>query len=136
MHGRACRFFGNSTKSQVLFAQMECISDSIAICHVAESADADASSYDVDSPTSVKKIPSEYLSGGCDSLLDLRGMTGLVASGVDVGWSEAKPFGCVESVNSVQEVSVTRETNLVRLMWHWATDVRMDQIEWDQFSSC
>ena len=87
---------------------MECISDSIARCHVVESADADASSK-----TSVKKIPGEYLSGGCDSLSDLRGMTGLVASGVDVGWSEAEPFGCAKSVDSVQQMSVTRETDLV-----------------------
>ena len=40
-------------------------------------------------------------------------MTGLVAPGVDVGWSEAEPFGCTESVDAVREVSVTRETNLV-----------------------
>ena len=57
---------------------MECISDSIARCHVVESADADASSYDVGSPASVKKIPGEYLFGGCDNHLDLRGMTRLV----------------------------------------------------------
>ena len=42
--------------------------------------------------TSVKKIPGEYLSGGCDSLSDLRGMTRLVALGVSVGWSKAEPF--------------------------------------------
>ena len=65
------------------------------------------------SPASVKKIPGEYLSGGCDNLSDQRGMTGLVASGVEVGWSEAELFGCAESVDSVQEVSVTRETDLV-----------------------
>ena len=70
---------------------MECISDSIARCHVAESADADASSYDIDSPASVKKIPGEYLSGGCDSLSDLRGMTRLIASGVGVGWTKVEP---------------------------------------------
>ena len=58
----------------------------------------------------MKKIPGEYLSGGCDSLSDLRGMTGLVAVGVDVGWSEAEPFGCAESEVSVLEMSVTRET--------------------------
>ena len=40
-------------------------------------------------------------------------MTRLVAPGVDVGWSEAEPFGFDESVDSVREVSVTRETNLV-----------------------
>ena len=53
---------------------------------------------------SVKKIPGEYLSGG---------MTGLVAPGVDVGWSGTEPFGCAESVDSVREVSVTHETDLV-----------------------
>ena len=58
---------------------------------------------------SVKKILGEYLSGGCDSLSDLRGMTGLVAPGVDVGWSEAEPFGCAESEDSVLEMSVTVE---------------------------
>ena len=40
-------------------------------------------------------------------------MTRLVAPGVDVGWSKAEPFGCAESVDSVREVSVTRETDLV-----------------------
>ena len=59
----------------------------------------------------MKKIPGEYLSGDCDSLSDLRGMTGLVAPGVDVGWSEAEPFG--DSVDSVREVLVTHETDLV-----------------------
>ena len=63
--------------------------------------------------TSVKNIPGEYLFGGCDSLSDLRGMTRLVAPGVDVGWSEAEPFGCAESEDSVREVSVTHETDLV-----------------------
>ena len=62
---------------------------------------------------SLKKIPREYLSEGCDSLSDLRGMTGLVAPGVDVGWSEAEPFGYAESVDSVREMSVTRETDLM-----------------------
>ena len=80
---------------------------------MAELADVDASSYDVGSLTSVRKIPGEYLSGGCDSLSDLRGMTGLVAPGIDVGWSEAELFGCAESKDSVLEISVTRETNLV-----------------------
>ena len=42
---------------------MEFISDSIAKCHVAESADDDASSYDIGSPASVKKIRGAYLSG-------------------------------------------------------------------------
>ena len=62
---------------------------------------------------SVKKMPGEYLFGGCDSLSDLRGMTGLVAPVVNVGWSEAEPFGCTESEDSVLEISVTRETDLV-----------------------
>ena len=61
----------------------------------------------------MKKIPGEYLSGGCDSLSDLRGMTGLVTPGVGVGWSEAEPSGCAELVDSVLEMSVTRETDLV-----------------------
>ena len=80
---------------------------------MAESAAADTSSYDVGSPTSVKKIPGEYLSGGCDSFSDLRGITGLVMPGVVVGWSEAKPFGYAELEDSVLEMSVTRETDLV-----------------------
>ena len=61
----------------------------------------------------MKKIPGEYLSGGCNSLSDLQGITRLVTPGVEVGWSEAEPFGCAESVDSVQEMSVTRETDLV-----------------------
>ena len=80
---------------------------------MAKSVDADASSYDVGSSTSVKKILGEYLSRGCDSRSDLRGMTGLVALGVGVGWSKAESFGCAESVDSVRECSVTRETDLV-----------------------
>ena len=80
---------------------------------MAESANADASLYDVRSPTSVKKIQGEYLSRGCDSLSDLRGITGLDAPGVDVGWSEAEAFGYAESVESVRECSVTHETGLV-----------------------
>ena len=40
-------------------------------------------------------------------------MSGLVAPGVDVGWSKAEPFGCAESEDSVLEISVTRETDLV-----------------------
>ena len=86
---------------------MEFISDSIARSHVAESADADDSSYDVGSLASVKKIPGEYLSGGCDSLSNLRGMTGQVIPGVDVGWSEVEPFGCAKSVDLVRECSGT-----------------------------
>ena len=62
---------------------------------------------------SVKKIPGDYLSGGCDSLSNLRGIVGLVTTGVGVRWSKAKSFGCAESVDSVRECSVTRETDLV-----------------------
>ena len=40
-------------------------------------------------------------------------MTGLVAPGVSVGWSKAEPFGFSELVDSVRELSVTRETDLV-----------------------
>ena len=40
-------------------------------------------------------------------------MTGLVVPGVDVGWSEAEPFGCAESEDWVLEMSVTSETDLV-----------------------
>ena len=61
----------------------------------------------------MNKIPREFLSGVCDSLSDLGGMTGLVTPGVDVRWSKAEPFGCAESVDSVLEMSVTREPDLV-----------------------
>ena len=47
--------------------------------------DAYASSYDVGSSTSMKKIPGEYLAGGCVSLSDLHGMTALVTLGIGVG---------------------------------------------------
>ena len=40
-------------------------------------------------------------------------MTGLVAPGIGVGWSEVEPFDCAESVDSVREVSVTRATDFV-----------------------
>ena len=53
------------------------------------------------------------MSRGCDNLSDLRGMTGLVASGVSVGWSKVEPFGCAESLDSVREFLGTRETDLV-----------------------
>ena len=92
---------------------MECISNSIARCQVAESAAADASSYDVGSSASVKNIPGEYLSGGCNNLSDHLGMTGLVAPSVDDRWSEAEPFGFAELVDSVREMLITRETDLV-----------------------
>ena len=59
---------------------MEFISDSIARCHVAESTDGDASSYDVGGVG--KEDAREYLYGGYDSLSDLRSMIGLVAPGV------------------------------------------------------
>ena len=61
----------------------------------------------------MKKIPGEYLSGGHGSLSDLRGMIGLVTPDVDVGWSKVEPFDCAESVDSVREMSVTCETDLV-----------------------
>ena len=96
-----------------MFARMECISDSIARCHVAKLADVDASSYDVGSPASVKKIPRVYLSGCCHSRSSLRGMIVLVAPGVGVGWSKAESFDCAELVDSVRECSVTRESDLV-----------------------
>ena len=44
-------------------------------------------------------------------------MTGLVAPGVGVGWFETEPFGCVESVDSVREMSVTRELSVTDLVW-------------------
>ena len=44
-------------------------------------------------------------------------MTGLVAPGVDVGWSEAEPFGCAESVDSVREMSVTRSNQFRIVGW-------------------
>ena len=40
-------------------------------------------------------------------------MIGLVAPGVDVGWSKAEPFGYAESEDSVLKMLVTRETDLV-----------------------
>ena len=40
-------------------------------------------------------------------------MTGLVTPGVDVGWSKAEPFGYAECVDSVREMSVTREIDLI-----------------------
>ena len=83
--------------------EFELISDSIARCHVVESEDADASSYDIGSPASVKKILGEYLYEGCDSLSDLQGMIELVTLGVGVAWSEAESFGCAESLYLVQE---------------------------------
>ena len=63
--------------------------------------------------TSIKKILGEYLSGGCDSLSDRRGIIGLVVPGVSVRWSKAGSFGCAESVDLVRECSVTRETDVV-----------------------
>ena len=80
---------------------------------MAESADADASSYNIGSPMSLKMIPGEYLSEGCDILSDVRGMTGMVAPGVGVVWFKSKPFGYAESIESARECSVTRETDLV-----------------------
>ena len=40
-------------------------------------------------------------------------MTGLVTLGLGVEWSKVEPFGCAESVDSVRECLVTRETDLV-----------------------
>ena len=40
-------------------------------------------------------------------------MTGLVVPGVGVECSKAEPFSCAESVDSVRELSVTHETDLV-----------------------
>ena len=73
------------------------------------------SSYDIGSLASVKKIPWEYLSRGCGSLSNLRGMTGLVQSDVEVGWFEAETFGCAKSdvVKSVLEVLATHEVDVV-----------------------
>ena len=59
------------------------------------------------------KILGEYFPRGYDGLSDLRGMIGLVAPGVDVGWSKPESFDCVESTNSVLEFSATREADLV-----------------------
>ena len=47
-----------------------------------ELVNADASSYDVGSSASMKKILGKYLFGGCVSLSDRLGRIGLVASGV------------------------------------------------------
>ena len=94
---------------------MEFIANSISRCQVTESAEADASSYDTGSLASVKQIPGEYLSGGYDSLSDLRSGIGLVTSGIEVGWSKAETFSCAESssVESVLEVSATRDADLM-----------------------
>ena len=40
-------------------------------------------------------------------------MTRVVAPGVGVRWPKAEPFGCAESVDSVRELLVTRETDFV-----------------------
>ena len=72
-------------------------------------------SYDVGSPVSVKKIPLEYLFGGCDTLSNLVGMIGLFVSGVNVGWFKVESFCCAESAiaKSVLEVSSTHEVDHV-----------------------
>ena len=106
--------FGSSTKSQVLFAAMEFTSDSIAKGHLTESMNSDASSYDVGSPASIKKIPGEYPSGGCDSLSDLVALGVALGVGVGVRWSKVESFGCAESVDLMREFSVTHETDLVK----------------------
>ena len=97
---------------------MEFISDSIVRCHVAELANADSSSYDVGSLTSVKKVPGEYLSAHRDSLSDLLGKTELVALGVWVEWFKAESFDCAESTDSVLDVSATCEVDLVLWAGH------------------
>jgi hypothetical protein len=80
LHGSAFRFRRSSTRSQVSFARMEFISDSIAGRQLAASVAFMASRYVVGSPAFVKNKPGEYLSDGCDSLSDPRGMTGLAGS--------------------------------------------------------
>jgi hypothetical protein len=65
---------------RVSFARIEFISDSIASRQLAASVAFIASRYVVGSPVFVKNKPGEYLSGGCDSHSDRRGMTGLAGS--------------------------------------------------------
>jgi hypothetical protein len=84
LHGSAFRFRGSSTRSQVPFAQMEFISDSIASCQLAASVALIASWYVVGSPASIKNKPGENLSRGCDSRSDQQGTTGLAGSSVIV----------------------------------------------------
>ena len=67
----------------------------------------------------MKNIPGEYLSGGCDSLSDLRGITGLVALGVGVRWSKVESFGCAKSYDSVLEFLATCEVDLVLWVRPW-----------------
>jgi hypothetical protein len=80
LHRSAFRLRGTSTRSQVSFVRIEFISDSIASCQLAASITFIASRYVIGSPTSVKNKPGKYLSGGCDSRSDRRGMTGLAGS--------------------------------------------------------
>ena len=80
-----------------------------------ESVNADASSYDVGSSASMKKILGKYLFGGCVNLSNRLGRTGLVASGVWVRWSRAETFGYAKSVgaDSVLDDSTIHEADLV-----------------------
>jgi hypothetical protein len=80
LHGTAFRFRGSCTKSQVSFARMELISDSIASHQLAASIAFIASRYVVGSPASLKNKQGEYLSGGCDSRSDRRRTIGLAGS--------------------------------------------------------
>ena len=94
---------------------MKFISDSIARCQVVESTVADASSYDVGSSASIKKILGEYPSRGCDSVSALLGMTRLVRSCIRVGWSGTETLVYAKSAgaDSVLEDSATRDANLM-----------------------
>ena len=62
---------------------------------------------------SVNKLPGECLSRGCDSVSDVRGMTGLDTQVVGVGFSKAESFDCAKWVDSVREFSVTCEIDVV-----------------------
>jgi hypothetical protein len=84
LHGSAFRFHGSSTKSQVPFARMEFISDSIASRQLASSVAWIASQYVMGSPASVRNKPGENLSGGCESNFDRRGTIGLASYGAIV----------------------------------------------------
>ena len=68
--------------------------ESIASCHAATFVALIASLYVVGSLASVKKRTGEYLSGGCGSLSDRRGKTGLAGSGVDVLCAIALSSAC------------------------------------------
>jgi hypothetical protein len=80
----AFRFRESSTRSQVPFARMEFISDSIASHKLAASVAWKTSRYVVGSPASIRNKPGENVSGGCDSRSDQRGTTRLDGSGATV----------------------------------------------------